>query len=329
MTLREKIAQMQHPTFLPRSDGKIPSYLQKWCNREGIGMLLIHELNSVEAAANSMNIIQEYAEGSRLGVPIPVSMDSVHGLSYVNGATVTPHNLGLAATGDMELVTKLAEIAREEHIAIGVRMTLSPEADIATEPRWGRVMETFGENPDVVTEMVKSQIVVFQNGADGVNKDGIVACIKHFPGAGPQMDGKDTSPIVSDEESLQEHLKPYYAALEVNVGSVMPYYSVPLTLDMENSDIGSKATLQDLLRDQMGFEGIFACCVGTDVISRCRFEPADLSFVDAPAYVQSLILCVLHWGILLSTVQMWCSLLKHRCPVFLYLSQNTFFRVQF
>lgn len=256
MTLREKIAQMQHPTFLPRSDGKIPSYLQKWCNREGIGMLLIRELNSVEAAANSMNVIQEYAEGSRLGVPILVSMDSVHGLSYVNGATVTPHNLGLAATGDMELVTKLAEIAREEHIAIGVRMTLSPEADIATEPRWGRVMETFGENPDVVTEMVKSQIVAFQNGADGVNKDGIVACIKHFPGAGPQMDGKDTSPIVSDEESLQEHLKPYYAALEVNVGSVMPYYSVPLTLDMENSAIGSKATLQDLLRDQMGFEGI-------------------------------------------------------------------------
>ena len=256
MTLREKIAQMQHPTYLPRSDGKIPSYLQKWCNREGIGMLLIRELNSVEAAATSMNIIQEYAEGSRLGVPILVSMDSVHGLSYVNGATVTPHNLGLAATGDMELVTKLAEIAREEHIAIGVRMTLSPESDIATEPRWGRVMETFGENPDVVTEMVKAQIVAFQNGADGVNKDGIVACIKHFPGAGPQMDGKDTSPIISDEESLQEHLKPYYAALEVNVGSVMPYYSVPLTLDMENSAIGSKATLQDLLRDQMGFEGI-------------------------------------------------------------------------
>ena len=256
MTLREKIAQMQHPTYLPRSDGKIPSYLQKWCNREGIGMLLIRELNSVEAAATSMNIIQEYAEGSRLGVPILVSMDSVHGLSYVNGATVTPHNLGLAATGDMELVTKLAEIAREEHIAIGVRMTLSPESDIATEPRWGRVMETFGENPDVVTEMVKAQIVAFQNGADGVNEDGIVACIKHFPGAGPQMDGKDTSPIVSDEESLQEHLKPYYAALEVKVGSVMPYYSVPLTLDMENSAIGSKATLQDLLRDQMGFEGI-------------------------------------------------------------------------
>jgi beta-glucosidase len=104
--------------------------------------------------------------------------------------------------------------------------------------------------------MVRAQIVAFQNGTEGVNPDGIVACIKHFPGAGPQMDGKDTSPIVADDETLQIHLKPYYAAIEVNVGSVMPYYSVPLALDMENSAIGSKAALQDLLREQMGFEGI-------------------------------------------------------------------------
>ncbi len=256
MTVREKIAQMQHPTFLPRSDGKIPSYLEKWCNIEGIGMLLIRELNSVEAAATTMNTIQEYAEASRLGVPVLVSMDSVHGLSYVTGATVTPHNLALAATRDEELVTKLAEIAREEHVAIGVRMTLSPEADIASEPRWGRVMETFGEDPDLVTQMTVAQVVAFQNGRDGLNNGSIVACMKHFPGAGPQMDGKDTSPIVSTEETLQTHLKPYLAALEVNVAAIMPYYSVPLALDMENSAIGSKATLQDLLRDELGFEGI-------------------------------------------------------------------------
>ena len=256
MTIREKIAQMQHPTFLPRADGKIPSYLNKWCEREGIGMLLIRELASVEQAAVSMNTIQEYAEASRLGVPVLVSMDSVHGLSYVSGATVTPHNLALAATRDEDLVVKLAEIARLEHLAIGVRMTLSPEADIASEPRWGRVMETFGEDPDLVTAMTRAQVVAFQNGTDGLNTESIVACLKHFPGAGPQMDGKDTSPIVADEDTLQIHLKPYYAALEVNVGSIMSYYSVPLALDMENSAIGSKATLQDLLRDEMGFKGI-------------------------------------------------------------------------
>lgn len=256
MTVREKIAQMQHPTYLPRSDGKIAPYLQKYCTDYGIGMLLIRELSSVQSAAEIMNTVQEYAEASRLGVPVLVSMDSVHGLSYVSGATVTGHNLALAATRDEELVSRLAEIARDEHIAIGVRMTLSPESDIASEPRWGRVMETFGEDPDLVTNMVRAQIVAFQNGEDGLNPDGIVACIKHFPGAGPQMDGKDTSPIISDEETLQIHLKPYYAAIDVKVGSVMPYYSVPLALDMENSAIGSKAALQDLLREQMGFDGI-------------------------------------------------------------------------
>ena len=256
MTAREKIAQMQHPTYLPRADGKIAPYLEDYCTDYGIGMLLIRELNSVEAAATTMNTIQEYAEASRLGVPVLVSMDSVHGLSYVSGATVTPHNLALAATRDEELVTKLAEIARDEHLAVGVRMTLSPEADIASEPRWGRVMETFGEDPDLVTQMVTAQVVAFQNGSDGLNTGSIVACMKHFPGAGPQMEGKDTSPIISSEETLQIHLKPYYAALGVNVASIMPYYSVPLALDMENSAIGSKATLQDLLRDEMGFEGI-------------------------------------------------------------------------
>ncbi len=256
MTVREKIAQMQHPTYLPRADGKIAPYLKDYCSEYGIGMLLIRELNSVEAAATTMNTIQEYAEASRLGVPVLVSMDSVHGLSYVSGATVTPHNLALAATRDEALVTKLAEIARDEHLAVGVRMTLSPEADIASEPRWGRVMETFGEDPDLVTQMVTAQVVAFQNGRDGLNTGSIVACMKHFPGAGPQMEGKDTSPIISSEETLQIHLKPYYAALEVNVASIMPYYSVPLALDMENSAIGSKATLQDLLRDEMGFTGI-------------------------------------------------------------------------
>jgi len=256
MTLAEKVGQMQHPTFLPREDGKMPSYLSKWCKDSGIGMLLVRELDSVEAAATSMNTIQEYAESSRLGVPVLISMDSVHGLSYVSGATVTPQNLALAATRDTDLVTKLAEVARNEHIAVGVRMTLSPESDIATEPRWGRVMETFGEDPDLVTKMVTAQIVAFQNGSDGLNNGSIAACIKHFPGAGPQMEGKDTSPIISSEETLETHLKPYYAAIKANVAAVMPYYSVPLAVDTDNSAIGSKLVLQDLLRDKMGFKGI-------------------------------------------------------------------------
>ncbi len=258
MSVREKIAQMQHPTFTPKDNGQYPNYLQKWNETENIGFVLVREFNmpdSVGTAATTMNQLQKWCENSRLGIPVVVSMDSVHGASYVNGATVTGHNLSLAATRDEELVSALAEIQRNELMAIGVRMTLSPEADIASEPRWGRVMETFGEDPDLVTEMVVAQIVAYQNGADGLNEDGIIACIKHFPGAGPQMDGLDQAPIVSTEESLQTHLKPYYAAIAANVGSVMPYYSIPLVLDT-TAALGSRATLQDLLRNEMGFDGI-------------------------------------------------------------------------
>lgn len=256
MTTREKISQMQHPTFVPKADGSVPGYLQKWSTDENIGLVLVRELPDVKSAAATMNQIQEWAESSRLGVPIIVSVDSVHGLSYVTGATVTPHNLGLAATRNEELVKELADIARQEHMAIGARMTLSPEADIASEPRWGRVMETFGEDPDLVTSMIVAQIDGFQNGLDGLKASSIIACIKHFPGAGPQMEGVDMAPIISTEESLEEHLKPYYAAIEANVASVMPYYSIPLAVDDTTAALGSEATLQGLLREKMGFDGI-------------------------------------------------------------------------
>jgi beta-glucosidase len=255
MTVREKVAQMQHPTFVPKADGKIPSYLKKWSEDENVGFLLVRELPDVKNAAETMNQIQEWCESSRLGIPVVVSMDSVHGCSYVAGATVTPHNLGLAATRDTELVKKLADVSRQEHIAIGARMTLSPEADIATEPRWGRVMETFGEDADLVAEMTVAQVEGFQAGSDGLNTNSIIACMKHFPGAGPQMEGVDMAPIVSTQESLETHLKPYYAAIKANVASIMPYYSIPMALDT-TAALGSKATLQDLLRDKMGFKGI-------------------------------------------------------------------------
>ena len=256
MTVREKIAQMQHPTFVPKANGSVPSYLKKWSQDENIGFVLVRELPDVRSAAETMNQVQEWCESSRLGVPVIVSMDSVHGTSYVTGATVTPHNLGLAATRDVELVSKLAEIARQEHIAIGTRMTLSPEADIASEPRWGRVMETFGEDPDLVTKMIVAQIEGFQNGRDGLNEDSIIACIKHFPGAGPQMEGIDMAPIIGNEESLEVQLKPYYAAIQAKVASVMPYYSIPLAVDDTTAALGSEATLQGLLREKLGFDGI-------------------------------------------------------------------------
>lgn len=259
MTVREKISQMQHPTFLPRADGEIPSYLQEWCNEEGIGMLLIRELNSVEAAANTMNIIQEYAEGSRLGVPVLVSMDSVHGLSYVSGSTVTPHNLALAATRDEELVTKLAEIAREEHLAVGVRMALSPDADLITDPRWGRNQECYSEDTDVVQSLIVAAVQALQGGSE-LTEDSVIATVKHFPGSGGQTDGVDGTPLTIQEDSIDLHLAGFRAAIEAGVAAVMPYgYSTVPYLGgdaVENSADQSAAVMTDLLRGELGYTGL-------------------------------------------------------------------------
>lgn len=259
MTVREKISQMQHPTFLPRADGEIPSYLQEWCNEEGIGMLLIRELNSVEAAANTLNIIQEYAEGSRLGVPVLVSMDSVHGLSYVSGSTVTPHNLALAATWDEELVTKLAEIAREEHLAVGVRMALSPDADLITDPRWGRNQECYSEDTDVVQSLIMAAVQALQGGSE-LTEDSVIATVKHFPGSGGQTDGVDGTPLTIQEDSIDLHLAGFRAAIEAGVAAVMPYgYSTVPYLGgdaVENSADQSAAVMTDLLRGELGYTGL-------------------------------------------------------------------------
>lgn len=259
MTVREKISQMQHPTFLPRADGEIPSYLQEWCNEEGIGMLLIRELNSVEAAANTMNIIQEYAEGSRLGVPVLVSMDSVHGLSYVSGSTVTPHNLALAATRDEELVTKLAEIAREEHLAVGVRMALSPDADLITDPCWGRNQECYSEDTNVVQSLIVAAVQALQGGSE-LTEDSVIATVKHFPGSGGQTDGVDGTPLTIQEDSIDLHLAGFRAAIEAGVAAVMPYgYSTVPYLGgdaVENSADQSAAVMTDLLRGELGYTGL-------------------------------------------------------------------------
>lgn len=253
MTLEEKVAQMMHPTFIPRPDGSPPPFMEKWCRDLQIGFVLVRDLPSARAAAECMNKLQEWCEQSRLGIPIVVSMDSIHGLSYVNGGLVYPHNLGLAAIGDLELVRALVEASRIEHLAVGVRMTLSPNADLATEPRWGRVYECPGEDPSFAAEFVRAYVEGYQHGST-LNTQSVICCVKHFPGAGPQMEGVDMAPIVSTLETLSLHLLPFEAAIEAGVGSVMPYYSIPLALDTMAA-LGSRKTLQDLLRQKLGFTG--------------------------------------------------------------------------
>jgi len=253
MTVEEKAAQMIHLTLVQARE--------PWFKDLNVGFALAYTYlaEGPAEAAISANEIQAWSEASRLGIPVILSMDSVMGASWVRGATVFPDQIGLAATQDAGLVKRLAEMQREEMKAVGVRMSFSPIADIATEPRWGRVQECFGEDPDVAARMVAAAIEGLQAG-DELTPDSVIACVKHFPGSGPQKDGVDGSPLLFDDESLPIHLSVFETAIEAGAGAIMPYgYSkVPFLggdAAIRNAH-ESEVVMTELLRGKMGYEGI-------------------------------------------------------------------------
>jgi len=253
MTLEEKVAQMVHLTlFNPRKE---------WFTNYNFGFALAYRQleEGPAAAAKWTNTIQEWSEAARLGIPILISMDSVMGASWVRGATLFPDQIGLGATRDVELVRDLANMQREEMLAMGVRMSLSPVADLSTEPRWGRAQETFGEDAELVSAMVVAVIEGLRNGSE-LNPTSVLACVKHFPGAGPQQDGIDGSPLVFTKETLDYHLQPFRAAIKAGARVIMPYgySSVPfLGGDAEERPAHeSRVVMTDLLRKEMGYDGI-------------------------------------------------------------------------
>lgn len=265
MTIDEKVGQMIHDTFDPNpSDGMPPAHTKTWLQRYNQGFLLTRYSPGPGAAARCSNQLQEWAEGSRLGIPVIISMDSVHGLSYVKGATIWPYGLGLAAARNVELVRKLGEVLAKESRATGIHESLGPVADVGTDPRWGRVMETCGEDADLATEIIRAQVEAMQGKA--LSENSVLCTTKHFPGAGPERDGVDAfsfiggfqsnkSTIVSTEDTLEYHLRPFRAAIEAGTGAIMPYYS-PVELIDDIPALGSHGVLVELLRNDLGYDGI-------------------------------------------------------------------------
>ena len=230
-------------------------------------------------AATLTNEVQQLSEESRLGIPVVLSMDSVIGASWVDGATFLPDQLTLAATRNVELVNQLADLQRQEMLALGVRMSLSPVADIATDPRWARVQECYGEDAALAAEMVVAAIEGLQAGNE-LTAESVMACVKHFPGSGAQTAGVDGTPLVFDDESFQMHLSVFEAAIAAGAASIMPYgYSKVPYLGgdaVDNYAHESSVVMTELLRGELGYEGIiqtdwglnhvFAALAGADVL---------------------------------------------------------------
>lgn len=254
MSDKAKAAQMAHMTLV--------TLKESWFNDLDIGFALTYTYfaESKDTAVEKMNYIQALCEESELGIPVVFSMDSVIGASWINGTTILPDAVTLAAAGDAELVRELADIQRQEMKALGVRMSLSPNADLATDPRWGRNQETYGEDVDTAKAMVVAAVTGLQGGTEGIQADSVMACVKHFPGSGPQTGGVDGSPLVFDEETFALHLSVFEAAMTANPASVMPYgYSTVPYLGGDAADNyahESSVVMNDVLRGKLGYTGI-------------------------------------------------------------------------
>jgi beta-glucosidase len=213
------------------------------------------------------NNVQKVAEESRLGIPITIASDPRHGAPDPNSPisvssssfSVWPSTLGLGAIADEEIVEEFGNIVRQEYKSIGINLALGPMADIATEPRWTRVDGTFGEDAFINSKLTAAYIKGLQGKT--INKESVLAMVKHFPGSGSVENGNDShfppGNHVYPGGNFNYHLLPFEAAFDVGVSSVMPYYGIPVGIS--GKKIGAsfdEYIINDLLREKYNFDGI-------------------------------------------------------------------------
>ncbi len=187
---------------------------------------------------------QAIAQRTRLGIPIIYGIDAVHGHNNVRGAVIFPHNIGLGCSRSAALVERVARATAEEVAATGLDWTFSPCVAVARDERWGRTYESFGETPELVSEMAAAAVRGYQ--------PTILACAKHYLADGGTAGGVDQGDARIDEATLRAiHLPGYRAAVGAGVGSVMPSFSSWNGQKMH----GNHYLLTDVLKGELGFQG--------------------------------------------------------------------------
>jgi beta-glucosidase len=219
--------------------------------------------------ATWLNAVQAIAEGRRLGTPVlfvtnprnHFGAGATFGIAEASAAfSQWPQTLGLAATRDAALVEEFARIAAQEYVAAGIRGAYSPTADVATEPRWGRFRETFGEDARLAADLIGALVRGFQGQTLG--PDSVALTTKHFPGAGPASEGQDAhfawgKNQVYPGKNLEYHLLPWKAAIREGTAMIMPYYAVPKGIAAEETGMAyNKEIITDLLRGTLGYTGV-------------------------------------------------------------------------
>ncbi|MFD5186206.1 glycoside hydrolase family 3 protein [Streptomyces sp. NPDC058372] len=280
LSLEEKVGLLFHTVIEMGPDGSVleePGAISKSPTSEvvverGINHFNVHRIASARDAARWHNAVQRLAEQTPHGIPVTISTDPRHAFSENVGASFTagpfsqwPDALGLATLRDPAVVRAFAERAGAEYRAVGIRMALHPQVDIASEPRWCRQLQTFGADTDLVVDYTTAYLVGFQ-GAE-LNRESVACVTKHFPGGGPQLDGEDAHFPYGREQvypsgAFAEHLRPFQAAIAQGTAAVMPYYGMPVGLVLDGEpveEVGfgyNKQILTGLLRDKLGYDGV-------------------------------------------------------------------------
>lgn len=219
-----------------------------------------------QAVAIWHNNLQKFAEQTRLGIPVTIASDPRNHFSQnifsmaANDFSQWCETLGLAAIGDPELVKQFAEIVRQEYLAVGIRVALHPQIDLATEPRWPRISGTFGEDAHLTAILADAYIRGFQG--EELGPESVACMTKHFPGGGPQNEGLDPhfefqKGQIYPGNNFDYHLIPFEAAFAAKTASIMPYYGVPTDQTDENVAMSfNKAIITGLLREKYHYDGV-------------------------------------------------------------------------
>jgi len=265
--------------------GDLTDQQKTFLSDDNVRHVLITNVQSPEVAATWNNNAQSFVEGIGLGIPVNTSSDPRHGsdsyAEYNAGAggkiSMWPGTLGIAATFDPSLMRKFGEVASAEYRALGIATALSPQIDLATEPRWSRFDGTMGEDPRLSADMARAYVDGFQtsSGSDEISGGwgfhSVNAMVKHWPGGGPEEGGRDGhygygAYAVYPGNDLKDNLIPFTEGafkLEGPTGmasAVMPYYTISYNQDTkygENVGNGySRYIVNDLLRGEYKYDGV-------------------------------------------------------------------------
>ncbi len=258
MTLEEKVGQMTQVTLGvvgTNIDGELDALkLKDAVVAHNVGSILNVTNHALSASQwkDLLTQIEDEANKTRLKIPVIYGLDGIHGQTYTLDATLFPQNIGMAATRNIELVKAITKVAAKELRASGVRWNFAPVLDIGRQPLWSRFPETYGEDVFIGKTMGVAAIKAYEE--DGLkNITAVASCMKHYLGYSASRTGKDRTPIYMPDIEMREYYLPQFReAVKAGASTIM----------INSSEINgvpvhaSKYLLTDLLRKELGFQGV-------------------------------------------------------------------------